>query len=237
MVSTCNLLNFLGRCTDLQFVQSMEFDPKTQWMWIIDTGRLNTITDTPINNCPAKLIIWDTKNNELVLHNCFHSMENWALPFFKFWLQVQRHDFPEEVVGYEVNFLNDIMVDPVDGKWAFMSDNGIGPISGNAGGIIVYDFEYNHFLFIYTFIILPMWMFRNNESWRLEDPTMNPDPAYSNFEINGEQFSLNSPVNGISLTPDGEYLFFTPLTGRLMYRLSTKVAKVFYIAKNIFWAN
>ncbi len=55
---------------------------------------------------------------------------------------------------------------------------------------------------------------------------MNPNPAYANFEINGEKFELSTPVDGIALTPDGEYIFYTPLTGKLVYRIPTVAAKV-----------
>ena len=55
--------------------------------------------------------------------------------------QISHYVFPENVLGYETNFLNDIVVDPVDGMWAYMSDVGIGPVTGKEGGIIVFDFK------------------------------------------------------------------------------------------------
>jgi hypothetical protein len=98
----------------------MELDPKTGWMWVIDTGRVNIFTEDPVNHCPPKLVILDTRNAGAVI--C-------------------QHTFPKAVLSYESNFVNDIVVDPINGIWAYMSDVGIGPITGNQGGIVVYDYE------------------------------------------------------------------------------------------------
>ena len=94
----------------------MEIDPKTAKMWIIDAGRTD-IFSIPINNCPPKLVIIDLETSKIT----------------------KTHIFPNEVLGYETNFVNDIVIDPINGDWAYMSDTGIGPLTGKPGGIIVYD--------------------------------------------------------------------------------------------------
>ena len=94
----------------------MEIDPKLGKMWVIDAGRIDVFA-TPINKCPPKLIIIDLETNDIIT----------------------SYTFPNEVLGYETNFINDIVIDPINGDWAYMSDTGIGPISGMPGGIIVYD--------------------------------------------------------------------------------------------------
>ncbi len=71
-------VSFSGNCDALQFVQSMELDPKTKWMWIIDTGRLNVFTE-PVNKCPAKLVIWDTANDKMVKTKVFFQDKSWNL--------------------------------------------------------------------------------------------------------------------------------------------------------------
>ena len=111
MTSSC--ITFLlcyiaGDCDGLQYAQSMEVDPKTGLMWIIDAGRLHTFTDEPIDVCPPKLVVWDVREGR----------------------EAFRHQFPDEALGWESNTVNDIVVDPVDGRWAYMSDTGVGAETG-----------------------------------------------------------------------------------------------------------
>ena len=55
---------------------------------------------------------------------------------------------------------------------------------------------------------------------------MAPNPEGTQFTINGEEFTFDTPVDGIALTPDGLHLYFCPLSGFLLYRLPTSVAQV-----------
>ncbi|KAL3886764.1 hypothetical protein ACJMK2_026737 [Sinanodonta woodiana] len=112
-------MNEIGDCRSLQFVQSMEIDPNTGWMWIIDTGRINIFAvdgSSPKNLCPAKLVIFDINNNRVV----------------------HRYEFPNEVVSRSSNFINDIVLDYVDGKasFAYISDT-------LDAKIVVYDYFNN----------------------------------------------------------------------------------------------
>ncbi|KAK3596779.1 hypothetical protein CHS0354_038781 [Potamilus streckersoni] len=97
--------NTLGDCRNLQYVQSMEIDHNTGWMWIIDPGRINLLPvdgSSPQNLCPAKLVIFDINLNRIV----------------------QSYTFPNEVVNRSSNFINDIVLDYVNGKasFAYISD-------------------------------------------------------------------------------------------------------------------
>ena len=47
----------------------MEIDPNTGYMWVIDTGRRETLTPTPVNACPAKIHILDLQNNQVKAEN------------------------------------------------------------------------------------------------------------------------------------------------------------------------
>ncbi|XP_069111230.1 protein yellow-like [Argopecten irradians] len=81
----------IGNCHALQYVHSMEIDPNTGWMWIIDTGRINFFAadGTPTQSlCPAKIVIYDMKKMK----------------------EVTRHVFPNYVANRNVTFLNDIVV-------------------------------------------------------------------------------------------------------------------------------
>ena len=51
-----------GDCDALQYVQSMEIDPNTGLMWIIDNGRVEFLDTTPAwNLCPPKLVRRETE--------------------------------------------------------------------------------------------------------------------------------------------------------------------------------
>ncbi|OWF45422.1 major royal jelly protein 1-like [Mizuhopecten yessoensis] len=95
----------LGNCHALQYVEGMEIDPNTGWMWIIDTGRINFLstdgTETE-NLCPAKIVVYDINTME----------------------EVTRHEFPNEVVNHKTNFLNDIVIQYSDNepRFAYISD-------------------------------------------------------------------------------------------------------------------
>ncbi|XP_033762519.1 major royal jelly protein 1-like [Pecten maximus] len=95
----------IGDCRALQYVQSMEIDPNTGWMWIIDTGRINFFAadGTPTQNlCPAKIIVYDIKNS----------------------VELTRYEFPNEVAERETTFLNDIVIQYVndESRYAYISD-------------------------------------------------------------------------------------------------------------------
>ena len=65
------LLVTVDDCNAIQFSQSMEIDPNTGYMWVIDTGRRETLTPTPVNACPAKILILDLQNNQVTRENYF----------------------------------------------------------------------------------------------------------------------------------------------------------------------
>lgn len=109
-------MNKIGDCSALQFVQSMEIDPNTGYMWIIDTGRIDTMSvfSTSQNLCPAKIVILDILSKTTV----------------------RSHEFPNNVVSSTSNFLNDVALDYVEGRarYVYISD-------ASDGKIVVYDYE------------------------------------------------------------------------------------------------
>ncbi|XP_060086131.1 protein yellow-like [Ylistrum balloti] len=95
----------IGDCRALQYVQSMEIDPNTGWMWIIDTGRINFFAadgTAAQNLCPAKIVIYDI--NKMA--------------------EITRHEFPNHVADRNITFLNDIVVMYTGSRprYAFISD-------------------------------------------------------------------------------------------------------------------
>jgi len=92
-------MNKLGDCNSFQYVQSMEVDPNTGYMWAIDVGRVDTRADglSPRNLCPPKLVVLDIASGNVVM----------------------RYEFPDSVVSHTSNFMNDIVLDYVDGEARF----------------------------------------------------------------------------------------------------------------------
>ena len=170
----------INDCNMLQYIQSMEIDPDGI-MWIIDVGRKNIYDGNASlvdNSCPPKIVLWDINKN----------------------MSIREYTFPNDVAGYNDNFLNDIVVDYVD-KIAYISDVG-GSIPG---GIVVFDLN-------------------NNASSRFESIEMKFDNSTEPgalFSINGYEITPNTAMDGIAITPDREYLYFCALSTFKLYRIPT----------------
>lgn len=95
-------MNNLGDCNALQNVQNVEIDTKGQ-MWIIDSGRTETMSASSNVRCPPKLIIFDIKKN----------------------ITTTAYTFPDTVASFTTNYLYDIVVDDVDGGFAYITDNSV----------------------------------------------------------------------------------------------------------------
>lgn len=90
----------MDKCDNLQFVSNIKIDRRNGWMWIIDTGRVNLLPfdgTNPLDLCPAKIVIYNTRANS----------------------QVRSHFFSEKVVSKISNYLADIAI---DGKMAYIAD-------------------------------------------------------------------------------------------------------------------
>lgn len=149
----------VGQCSVLQYVQSMEIDPNTGFMWIIDNGRTNILDKTPQNLCPPKLIVYDMVGKK----------------------EVRRFVFPSDVAGPTSCFLNDIVLDYVDGCVSYVYITDTLDVK-----LYVYDVS-------------------KNEAYFFAHPTMWTEPPGSGFAINGIAISADfsyvyySPVDGLGL--------------------------------------
>ena len=153
----------VGKCSVFQYIQSMEIDINTGYMWIIDTGSINTAdTSGRRSLCPAKLLIYNIKKEEVV----------------------RRHNFPDNIVSKDTNFLNDIVIDYRNGKAAFAYISDAGPVPK----IVVYDFE-------------------RDESYYFQHKTMESKKPYQ-IRQGGKLFSTNVPIDGIAMSPDFSRVFF-----------------------------
>nr|KAG5691350.1 hypothetical protein BaRGS_033399 [Batillaria attramentaria] len=152
----------VGNCSALQYVQSMEVDPNSGLMWIIDNGRTN-IFETPQNLCPPKLVVYDIARDR----------------------EVRRFVFPSDVANPRTCFLNDIVLDYVDGcvGFAYVTDT-------RDAKLYVYDVA-------------------RDEAYYFTDPTMQSEPAGSGTPIDG--IALSADFNFVYYCPiDGLGLFQIP---------------------------
>ncbi|KAM3961103.1 yellow-b [Aphomia sociella] len=103
--------NAIGNCSALQFVQNVEID-RNGIMWILDNGRVGTLTPTPNPKCPPSIVLIDLKSGKN---------------------EMERIPFPPEIVNPNTTYLNDLVVDNRDGDYAYITDN-----SAVDPGIIVF---------------------------------------------------------------------------------------------------
>jgi len=110
------------------------------------------------------------------------------------------------------SFLNDIVVDEKRG-YAYITDSGQEAGAPYRGALLVYSAA-------------------TNTVRRVLDSHYSQQPNASVWiHINGQPVDLDTPMmtgsDGIALTPDGEWLFFCPLTSREIYRLPTALLRQF----------
>lgn len=182
-------MNIEGDCTALQNVQNVEIDP-TGLLWILDGGRTGTLTKTPSIKCQPRLVIFDIKSNTTV----------------------HTYSFPQEMVN-NGSFLYDLVVDDVDGGYAYISDN-----SGVDPAIIVYSM-------------------RKGQAWMIRDDTMKASPDADEFTVNGTAVQARINIAGIALGPRvsirGNYdivtqdrtVYYCPLSSYRMYAVSSAVLR------------
>lgn len=101
--------NEIGNCDALQFVQNIEID-RNGLMWILDNGRVGTLTQNPSIKCPPSIVLIDLKNNKK-----------------------ERIPFSLDTVNPNTTYLNDLVVDNRDDGYAYITDN-----SAVDPGIIVF---------------------------------------------------------------------------------------------------
>ncbi|GBP18149.1 Protein yellow [Eumeta japonica] len=104
--------NAVGDCAALQFVQNVEVD-RNGTLWILDNGRVGTLTQNPDAKCPPSIVLIDltTGKNEM-----------------------ERIPLPADVINPKTTYLNDLVVDNRhDDDYAYITDN-----SADDPGLIVF---------------------------------------------------------------------------------------------------
>ncbi|VVC93116.1 unnamed protein product [Leptidea sinapis] len=103
--------NKVGDCAALQFVQNIEID-RYGVMWILDNGRIGTLTHRPDPKCPPSIVLIDLKSDKY---------------------EMERIPLPLDIINPNTTYLNDLVVDNRDGDYAYITDN-----SAVDPGIIVF---------------------------------------------------------------------------------------------------
>ncbi|CAL1540398.1 unnamed protein product [Lymnaea stagnalis] len=116
---------------------------------------------------------------------------------------VRSHNFPESVVPRGTNILNDLVLDYVTKnasrvRYAYITD------TGNAQ-IVVYDFQ-------------------TNASWSFRHPSMETDEDKT-VTINGVNYTMDVPVDGIAMDPDFEYVYYCPVGTKKLHQIPTFVLR------------
>lgn len=81
-------MHILGDCNTLQLVQSMEIDPESGLMWILDTAYVPSSSIEVAKRCLPKIVVWDINQNK----------------------EVYRYVFSKEVIE-DPFYLNDLVLD------------------------------------------------------------------------------------------------------------------------------
>ena len=131
--------------------------------------------------------------------------------------EIQRYLFSEADSNKQCSFLNDLVVDN-DTGFAYITDSGIfcNPLHG---GIIVYDRKKNA-----ARRILDRSLYTNNE------------PHFF-FNIDNRKVLKNGPMltgaDGIALSGDKQTLYWTNLTGNVLYALDTDLLRDFSVSETV----
>lgn len=165
-----------GDCNSLQFVQSMEIDPNTGLMWAVDVGRSAIFKQSATrNSCPGKIVVYDLKTKA----------------------EVFRYSFPPEVVARNTSFLNDVVLEYVNGavEYVYITDS-LDP------AIVVFQVS-------------------QRRSYRFEDPSTMAPRTDLPVDIDGTPFDPKLGINGIAMSSDFRYVYFSAVAGLALYQVPT----------------
>ncbi|XP_052772743.1 major royal jelly protein 3-like isoform X2 [Mya arenaria] len=113
--------------------------------------------------------------------------------------EVHRYIFPPTVAGTGLFYLNDIVLGFADGKarYAFISDT-------LAYKLVVYDYV-------------------ENTSYAYSHPTMVADRQYMNITIGNDTITAITGINGIAMSPDFKYVYYSSVAGVGLHQIKTSV--------------
>lgn len=172
-----------GDCRALQFVLGIKVDHSTGQLYVLDTGRVGlagNASTRPLNLCQPKIVVFDLARGT----------------------KVKAYQLPKDVADRETSFLDDLVLDRVEGKvrYAYMSDILLNRIA-------VFDFqtETGHYI---------------------QDPTMRPEgDGGDTIRINSKDYSFAMGIDGIAISPDFRFVYYCPLAGFGLYQIPTSTLR------------
>ncbi|PNF17318.1 hypothetical protein B7P43_G04985 [Cryptotermes secundus] len=111
-------MQHVGNCSALQNVQNVEIHPDG-YMWVIDSGRVDTLSQHPDSRCAPKIFVFDLSSG--------------TSPG----VIVREVTFPDSVISRDT-YLEDIVLDTDGSGYTYISDS-----SENDPGLIVYSWKEN----------------------------------------------------------------------------------------------
>lgn len=120
---------------------------------------------------------------------------------------VGMHVLPSKVCSRTHCFLNDIVVDELDGGWAYMTDT-----DEKDPGLVIYSRQ-------------------RGRSWKIRHETFKAEEAALNFLARGVRHNRPTPVDGIAMAPAvnlddaHRYVYYTALTGLTMFGIDSAVLR------------
>eukprot|EP01040_Poterioochromonas_malhamensis_P008234 gene8234-8904_t len=177
----------------------------------------NTDYAHSLQNCqsmtiaPKSRVMWVIETGRRNFYASDKSLETSSPPGI-WWIDLQTNQvidqfyFPTNVIDAKNSFLNDIALDEVGG-YAYFSD------AWDKGAIIVY----NH---------------NDRSTYRYTGKSTQNDPFYS-MVINGKNYGrmiFTTPIDGISISEDAQYVYYAQVQGAKLYRLPTSTLKNFKLS-------
>ena len=117
-------------------------------------------------------------------------------------MEIHRHIFSETVVPRGSNYLNDLVMDYVGGddvKYLYITNQG-------DYSIVVYDIE-------------------NDNSYSFSHPSMRPEENKTDIKILDNVVHVSNGVNGIAISVNFDYVYYSPIAGTGLYQIPTKVLR------------
>ena len=179
-------------------------NPFPSWAW--QTKLLHYVQAVHVDQKSGVMYVIDAGRENFYDYNALQTTVNRAASLIVMTIPSSDSDsiivsynitFADSILPYNSSFLNDIRVDP-SGKHVFMTDTNI---AGN-GAIISVDLVTGF-----------QRRFEAAQTFIQPDFTVN---------VGGESFSgLRAPVDGIAISPDGANLYFSVVTGSVIYSVLT----------------
>lgn len=116
-------------------------------------------------------------------------------------IELHRHVFPNDVVSKGTNYLNDLVMDYVNRKVEYLYITNTRDYT-----IVVYDIK-------------------ADKSYSFRDASMKPEPGKTDVKVLDDVIQVTNGVNGIAISANFDYVYYSPIAGTGLYQIPTKVLR------------